>query len=561
LSRSRTILASLAACSLAVATAGCGGGSSSSTSTSSGPTGSHKGGTFTALYSGVGTSIDPAIDYDQNWNLLVMDYDGLVAWKRVSGAQSIQLTPDLATNLPTPTDGGKTYVFHMRPGIKFSNGQVVKPSDVTATIEREFKAGGPGGNFYSQIVGADKCGKTCDLSKGVVADNANNTVTFHLSSPDPQLLVQLALPFAYVVPANSPDKDSGVHALPGTGPYTISSYTPTQQMVFTRNPYFHQWSKLAQPAGNPDKILVKIGTPLEEAVTEVEHDQADWMEDSPPSDRLNEIATQYTSQLHVNPTQQLFYMSLDVRTPPFNNLKVRQAVNYATDRGAVIKLWGGPGVALPVCQMLPPNFPSYKPYCPYTKNPGTTWTAPDVAKAKQLIAQSGTKGQTVSVIVNNDTTSKEIGQYFVSLLDSLGYKARLKPFAASVEYSVAQNSSQNPQMTLSYWYPDYPDPADFFDIVYGCNGFHPNSNASPNLSEFCDAAVQKKTEQALTAEDTSFAAAAPLWTAIDKRVTDLAPQISLFVPKNLVFVSKRVGNVEYANSVTGQFMVDQATVN
>ena len=101
----------------------------------------HTGGTFTALFSGVGTSIDPQIDYDQNWNLLVMDYDGLVAWKRVNGPQSIQLTPDLATNLPTPTDGGKTYVFHMRTGIHFSNGQLVKPSDVTATLEREYEAG------------------------------------------------------------------------------------------------------------------------------------------------------------------------------------------------------------------------------------------------------------------------------------------------------------------------------------------------------------------------------------------------------------------------------------
>ena len=410
-------------------------------------------------------------------------------------------------------------------------------------------------------MGADKCAKTCDLSKGIVVDDANNTVTFHLSSPDPQFLVQLALPFAYVVPASSPDKDSGTTALPGTGPYTISDYTPEQKMVFTRNKYFHEWSKLAQPAGNPDTMLIKIGTPVEAATTEIEHGQADWMYDSPPSDRLGEVANTYPDQLHVNPTQQLYYMSLDVRTPPFNNLQVRQALNYATDRAAVIKLWGGPGVAQPVCQMLPPNFPSYKPYCPYTKNPDVKWSAPDVAKAKQLIDASGTKGQSVSVIVNNDSTSKQIGEYFVSLLDSLGYKGKLKALAASIEYSVAQNSSQNPQMTLSYWYPDYPDPADFFNIVYGCAGFHPNSNASPNLSEFCNQDVQTKTEAALKQEETNFDAAAPLWTAIDKQVTDLAPQISLFVPKNLVFVSKRVGNVQYSDSVVGQFMMDQATVN
>ena len=201
-----------------------------------------------------------------------------------------------------------------------------------------------------------------------------------------------------------------------------------------------------------------------------------------------------------------------------------------------------------------------EPYCPYTKNPDATWSAPDVAKAKQLIADSGTKGQSVSVIINNDAPARNRRVLRVAA-DSLGYKGKLKALAASIEYSVAQNSSQNPQMTLSYWYPDYPDPADFFNIVYGCAGFHPNSNASPNLSEFCDQDVQTKTEAALKQEETNFDAAAPLWTAIDKQVTDLAPQISLFVPKNLVFVSKRVGNVQYSDSVVGQFMMDQATVN
>ena len=63
--------------------------------------------------------------------------------------------PDLATSLPTPTDGGKTYVFHIRKGIKFSNGQVMKPSDFVRTFERQFTVPGPT-SFYSGIVGASQ---------------------------------------------------------------------------------------------------------------------------------------------------------------------------------------------------------------------------------------------------------------------------------------------------------------------------------------------------------------------------------------------------------------------
>ena len=544
------------------AAAGCGGSGASSSSSPSGSA-SHRGGTFTMVWSGVGTSIDPQVDYDQNWQILVMTNDGLTAWKRVNGTAGSQLVPDLATAIPVPTNGGKTWLFHIRPGIHYSNGALLTPTDVTASIEREFKIHGPGTSFLSQIVGASACAKspkTCNLAQGVAADNGAGTVTIHLTSPDPLLPEQLALPLTDVLPAGTPIKESVSQPVPASGPYMIKSYDPNQQMTLVRNPKFHQWSALAQPAGYPNEIVMKIGLPIEEETTEVEQGEADWMYDQPASDRLNEIATKYPKQVHVNPVPQLYYMALDTRTPPFNNLKARLAVNYATDRGAIIKLWGGPGVAEPSCQILPPNFPAYEPYCPYTKNPGTTWSAPDRTKAQQLMNESGTKGDSVAVITATDSTSKNIGVYFVQLLDSLGYKARLKPLAASVEYSIQQNSTFKPQISLSYWYPDYPDPADFFTLEVGCAGFHPKSDTSPNLSEFCDPAIQAMTAHALTVEETDRAAANKLWTAIDRATTNQAPQISLFVPKKVTFTSKRVGHVEFADSVDGNFLIDQAWV-
>src|SRR5215831_20408627 len=120
------------------------------------------------------------------------------------------------------------------------------------------------------------------------------------------------------------------------------------------------------------------------------------MFDLPPADRLNEMSTKYANQVYVNPLTAVLYFAMNVRIPPFNNLKARQAVNYATDRNALVKIYGGPKLAAPTCQVLPPGFPGYKPYCPYTKNPGRTWSAPDLAKAKRLVKESGTAGQTVS---------------------------------------------------------------------------------------------------------------------------------------------------------------------
>jgi peptide/nickel transport system substrate-binding protein len=567
--RRRGLMASACLVLLVGVLAGCGGGSSSSSGGSSGSSGSttgHMGGTMVLAWNGIGSSIDPAVDYDQNWTLLNLIYDGLLTWKKVGGSDGNTLVPDLAQQIPQATDGGKTYVFHLRPGIAYSNGTPVKASDFLRAIEREFTVPGPVGSFYQGIVGGDACAKTpksCDLSKGIVADDAAGTVTFHLTAPDPDFLQKLALPFGYAVPSNTPDKEVGPsNPLPATGPYMIDHYTPNQEILLVRNPKFHEWSKDAQPQGYPDKIEIRLSLTSEAEVTMVEQGQADWMYDQPPSDRLNEIATQYTNQVHLNPVPQVFHMALNTRVAPFDNVKVRQGLNYATDRAAVIKAWGGPQVATPTCQILPPDFPGYEAYCPYTTNPGDgTWHGPDMAKAQQLIAESGTKGEKVAVICTPDEASKAICLYFVSLLKQLGYDSSIKVLSAAVEYPYVQDSSNKAQISFSYWYPDYPSGADWFDVVVGCNGFHANSTASANLSEFCDPTIQKMTEKAIQTSVTDQAAANEQWKAVDKATTDQAPWVSLFLPKHIDFVSSRVGNYIFdPNVLVGGILIDQAWV-
>src|SRR6476661_10812912 len=177
----RGLIAMIAIASVAVA-AGCGGssggGGSSSGGSSSGSTASasHKGGTFTILANSSFGVADPAQNYTlQEWQLLINTHDGLVQFKRVGGTAGTQIVPDLATSIPTPTDGGKTYTFQLHKGIKFSNGQVMKPSDFVTTFERQFTVPGPT-SFYSGIVGASACkpgAAKCDLTKGVVANDSN----------------------------------------------------------------------------------------------------------------------------------------------------------------------------------------------------------------------------------------------------------------------------------------------------------------------------------------------------------------------------------------------------
>src|SRR5882757_3830746 len=146
----------------------------------------HRGGTLRLLATAAEGTIDPHINYSlKNWQVFEYTYDGLVAFKKANLAAGFEVVPDLAEAIPRPQDDGKTYVFKLRRGIKFSNGQDVTVKDVVASFQRIFKVLGPtSGTFYNLIVGADACLKTpatCALEGGVAGDEAAGTITIHLT--------------------------------------------------------------------------------------------------------------------------------------------------------------------------------------------------------------------------------------------------------------------------------------------------------------------------------------------------------------------------------------------
>ena len=528
--------------------------SSSKTSGPSSPATNHavSGGTFTILANSSFGVADPAQNYTlEEWQLLIDTHDGLVAFARVGGLPGTKLVPDLATSLPAPTNGGKTYTFRIRRGIKFANGQVLKPSDFLTTFERQFTVPGPT-TFYNGLVGASACStKHCDLSKGVVADDTAYTLTLNLTAPDPELLDQLALPFAFAVPSGTPMKLTGNTVPPGTGPYMWQTYNPNAQAVLVRNPYFRGWNAAAQPPGYPDRIVEKYGLQVSEEVTEVENGQANevWDGDQIPSDRLAELnSPKFANQVHVNALTADWYFALNTRRPPFNNLLARQAINYAANRAAYVKIAGGPSLAVPTCQVLPPQFPAYTPYCPYTAGTDhTRWTGPDLSKARPLVQQSGTAGTKVVVNGTNDEVGKSLVAQMVADLDAIGYKASSQLLTMSIQYPFIQNSSNAGKWNVAWsaWYQDYPAPSDFLNVLLGCGSIHPNSDASPNIAEYCSQPTQTRIDQARTLGQTDPTAANQLWTQVDRADTDAAPWVDLYNPKQIDVLSSNVHGYQW----------------
>jgi len=421
---------------------------------------------------------------------------------------------------------------------------------VVASLQRIFKVSSPtSGTFYAGIVGAKACiakPATCTLKGGVSANASAGTVTINLTAPDPEFKYKLAVPHAVILPADTPPKDSGTKPIPGTGPYMFSSYDPNRQLTMVRNPYFKEWSQAAQPAGYPDQITYSFGLTVEAQITAIQNEQADWTFETPPADRLGELGRDYTKQVQINPLTAFWYVPMNTQLPPFNSLKARQAVNYAIDRRATVNLFGGPNLATPSCQVLPAEFPGHEPYCPYTQNPGTSWSAPDVDKAKRLVEESGTAGQKVVIIAQDDEVNKDMGVYLQSVLKQIGYNASVKPISANIYVTYVQNTKNKVQISTQQWYQDYPAPSDFLYILFGCESFHPGSDSSINISAFCNRKINDRMHRALALGVTNEAAANAEWAKIDRMVTDQAPMATLFNPKHIDFVSKRVGNFTFS---------------
>ena len=275
--------------------------------------------------------------------MLALIHDGLTAFRRVGGAEGSRIVPDLALSVPEPAAGGRAYTFRLRPGLRYSTGQPVRASDFRHALERVFALKSDGRFFYDGIVGASACTKRpkrCDLSRGIVANDAARTVTFRLTSPDPDLPQKLALPFAFAVPRSAPAHSEVTSPLPATGPYVMASYVPKRQLRLARNPRFREWSHAAQPDGYADEIVVRLGVPEAQQTAQVESGAADLAHE-PSSDDLERLRPLHSSQMPSNPTPNTRYLYLNVRSRPFDDVRVRRALNYAVDREQLVALLAG----------------------------------------------------------------------------------------------------------------------------------------------------------------------------------------------------------------------------
>ncbi len=415
----------------------------------------------------------------EGWELTEATNNGLVKFKDAPGPGSSQIVPDLAVALPKLSHGGKTYTFKLHSGVRYSPpvDRAVVPSDIKYAIERLYHVSSPGVGFYTDIVGASRYAKTLKGGiSGIVADDKAMTIVFHLEHPDGAFLDILAMPFAFAVPRGMPYRDISTDAnwRIATGPYMVSSYVPKQKIVLVRNPNFKQWTP-ASPRGELDEVDLQIGVTPEQAVNETINGQLDWYMGAVPTDRLRALQARYPKQVHLFPRNNDTYFLLNERKYPFTKLAVRQAVNYATDRNALVKIYGGQGQ--PSETVLPPGFGSaYREHHVYPL---------DLAKARGLVKAAGAAGASVQLWAPSTDPAPKAAQYEAGVLNSIGlHVTNVKLVDESVYYDELLSQKTDPQIALTQFDQDYPEGEDFVDtLLNGENIVQVGNNNSSNTND------------------------------------------------------------------------------
>jgi peptide/nickel transport system substrate-binding protein len=463
--RARSVaFAAVIAAGLALVVSACGGsggGSNNTNTTSAAPSGK----TFPVLKTVWGTTdyLDPGLSYRlESWQIFQDVYLGLVIKAHVSclTGNCAKILPGLATTTGTVTNGGKNYKFTLRKGLKYSDGTPIKASDFKNTIIRDFKLNSPGIGFFSNIVGIDACEANptkCKDISGIATNDAAGTIEIDLKAPQSDFPYILSIPFTSLVPSSTPDKDTENPPPPGNGPYYIASYNPSKSFVLKRNPNWKKGEIPGMPDGNPDKVVALMTDDQARAAQLTASGQYMYDENILPTDQLAHYKSKYGDQIKFWTTPSTYYFFMNFRLKPFNNLKARQAVNYAIDRQQLVNLRGGLGV--PTWNFLPPSYPQYKKITP-TPYPY------DLNKAKQLVQQSGMAGEKVTVYTIGDVAvDLSTGEYLQGQLNKIGFKATLKPLAGANYFTIMGNQATKAQIGFTDWFEDYPHPSDWFNIL------------------------------------------------------------------------------------------------
>jgi peptide/nickel transport system substrate-binding protein len=472
--------------------------------------------------------LDPALSYGAySAPLVEAIFHTLLDYVDAPGPDGARLVPDLAQRLPDVREGGTLLAFRIRPEARFGPplGRHIVAADFKYAIERLFRIGSPGIGFYRTIAGADRmlAGRDSALA-GVIA--RGDSLYIRLTAPDPIILQELSMTFTAPVPREVAEKYPGTftqHTV-ATGPFMVAQFVPRQRVVLVRNPAW--WGEPARL----DTFVLQLGVTVDNAVALIRRGEADGGMFEVPAAAFARLRRDslWRHQLDVADGLNTEYLFMNVRHGPFRDRRVRQAVNWAIDRRAIVKVWSGKGVA--AGEFLPPGMPGAHPLDLYP--------AVDPARARRLLAEAGYPNGFETTLYGWSTEPDPRQLTVVQQqLAEVGIRVRLDLGEATGYTSMAEDTSRHIGFGIYSWYADYVDPSNFFDVLL--SGRRIQAIHNENLSLFDDPRVNAGIARAMAERDA--AARALLWHGVDSLVMVEAPVAPLLHHDDSRLYNPRLG--------------------
>jgi len=470
----------------------------------------------------------------------------LVTYKRSPNfSEANSLVPDLATDLGQHNPESTQWTYTLRDGIKFGpalggedvpgvTGEEITSADIKYAIERQFigSVGAQYPFYYEAIEGVKEfqSGAAKDIS-GIETPDPK-TITFNLSEPVGDWDYRMAMPAAAPVPERYATKyDSEKNSaydnhIVASGPYYVDSFTPSEEARFLRNEH---WDKATDEVRNAyvDEVQWKMGFENAVCIEKVLSNDYDMsIECSPEGGQLKDVVTdKELSQRFFNyPEACSSYIFMNTTVEPFDDPKVRQAVNLAVDRQNQLKVLGGVYTGDVATSILPPGMIGHLPtdqYNPY-ESPNSSG---DIAAAKDMLkgtrAEGGWHDKLLLVGDASGAGPKQIESLRADLeaigFDNLEIKQLNFPDYFTQYYS---EPSTNTAMGFGGWCEDWPSPVTYLEpLMYGPNILkHGNSNHAEIDDPELNSAIEK-------ASATPIDEAEDEWTEANKIATELAPWI------------------------------------
>jgi peptide/nickel transport system substrate-binding protein len=515
-----------------------------------------KGGTLKLVNQSDPDSFDPArAYYAYVWNFMKGYYvRSLLTNESKPGEDGLKLVPDLAAAMPELTDGGKTYTFKLKAGVKFEDGSAITSKDIKYGIERNFAtdvlSGGP--PYLAEVLdqgqkypGPYKDTDANKLGLKSVDTPDDTTIVFHLKEPLADFNYLLAMPSASPIPKDKDTGDKYGEKPVSTGPYKFQSYDQGKKAVLVRNPNWDPKTDTVRKA-LPDQIDFTIGTAVEEidnqllsGEIDIDTAQTGVQQGAQPKilldpDKKKNADTPNTGFIR--------YFSISTKVPPFDNVHCRKAVQYATDKVTMQTARGGADAGGDIAfNMLPPNIAGHDDYDPYNTKSGK----PQIDKAKEELAACGhPNGFDTVLATRNAGKEPKSAEALQAALKNVGINARLDPTEPSLYFRSTIGAPSNVHakgygLMMAGWGADFPTGYGFLSVLVDGRQILPSGNN--NYGELNDPEINSLIDQAKAEADPKKAA--DIWAQIDHKVMDSAVMVPFVYDKALNYRNPRVTNV------------------